>query len=483
MKGPYTAYVELGEHHVAPEATFAVAFFCVAIALLGWRRRLRPRPFSRGTSELNLSGKGTKDTAAKVDFLATKLHTQLLRFDVRWYKLEPQRNGYDETYLAQLAKTIHAAAGDGLQVIVTIYGTPKWASDQSLWGYVPAGYKAGVYRNFYPPSLSHLDDYQAFANKLATTFGSDVLGYECYNEPNAWFSLYPQRTSSDAAFGVRRYAAMLTAFSKGIRTGDPEALVIAGGTAPTGSNNTLGTSPQRFATELKSMVKLSVFDAYSHHPYTVGGTSNTAPEALPRYPNLTVSLGNISTLLKIFPTKPFYITEYGYYTVYRMAFGIYVNQVTQALYLPRAYKFVTRYPQIKALIWYPYQDSGLANPPANNSGRVLGPGDHHRHLQALLVRLCRRQQADSQGDQAEPHLAAPGRCTELCFIGRPARQEPGALPQDAGPCVAHPAQPSHGHQGLLACDRQADHGQDLVQGRLAGRDAQSGTHRQEVAER
>ena len=46
---------------------------------------------------------------------------------------------------------------------------------------------------------------------------------------------------------------------------------------------------------------------------------------MPRNPDLTVSLGTISTLLKIFPTKPFYITEYGYYTVYRIAFGIYVN--------------------------------------------------------------------------------------------------------------------------------------------------------------
>ena len=59
-------------------------------------------------------------------------------------------------------------------------------------------------------------------------------------------------------------------------------------------------------------MSLSVFDAYSHHPYAVGGTKNIAPEAQPRNPNLTVSLGNISTLLKIFPNKPFYLTEYGY---------------------------------------------------------------------------------------------------------------------------------------------------------------------------
>ena len=102
------------------------------------------------------------------------------------------------------------------------------------------------------------------------------MGYECYNEPDQWFSLFPQRSPSDDPFGVRRYAAMLTPFPKGIRAGDPKAPVIAGGGAPTGTNNILGTSPQRFATELKSMVNLSVFDAYPHHPYTAGGTSNAA---------------------------------------------------------------------------------------------------------------------------------------------------------------------------------------------------------------
>ena len=351
---------------------FVVTFLCIAAALLAMAASAQARTILRGTEDARVTNKGAQNPAAQVKFLATKLHAQLLRFDLRWAKLEPQRGKYDQTYLDQLAQTAHAAVGEGLKVIVTLYGTPKWASDQTLWHYVPPGYTRGVYHSIYPPAPSHLADFQGLATKLATTFGSDVLGYECRNEPNAWFSLYPQRTSSDADFGVRRYAAMLTAFSKGIRAGDPDALVIAGATAPTGMNNDLGTSPKRFASVLKSLVSSSVFDAYSHHPYTVGGTSNTAPEAQPRYPKYTVSLGNISTLLKIFPSKPFYITEYGYYTEYRIAMGIYVNQVTQAKYVPRAYKYAARFPQIKALIWFPYHDAGPAHPPADNGGVYSG---------------------------------------------------------------------------------------------------------------
>ena len=39
-----------------------------------------------------------------------------------------------------------------------------------------------------------------------------------------------------------------------------------------------------------------------------------APEAPPRDPTTTVNLQNLGTLLAIFPTKPFYLTEYGYQT-------------------------------------------------------------------------------------------------------------------------------------------------------------------------
>ena len=233
-------------------------------------------------------------------------------------------------------------------------------------------------------------------------------------------------------------------------------------------NTDLKTSPQRFASELKSLVSPSVFDAYSHHPYTVGGTRNIAPEAMPRNPKITVSLGNISTLLKIFPTKPFYITEYGYYTEYRIAFGVYVNQVTQAEYLPRAYKFVARYPQIKALIWYPYQDSGPADPPPDNggvySGLVTTTGAFKPSWYAFSGgnKLTIKATALSGASRRLAGAAHVGR------HGRTAGQDPRALPQDGGPSVACREEPHHRDEGFLPLCRQADGGHDLVQGRLAG---------------
>ncbi len=39
----------------------------------------------------------------------------------------------------------------------------EWASDRTLWRYVPPGYHAGVSHSFYPPAANRLIDFQAFA--------------------------------------------------------------------------------------------------------------------------------------------------------------------------------------------------------------------------------------------------------------------------------------------------------------------------------
>jgi len=135
--------------------------------------------------------------------------------------------------------------------------------------------------------------------------------------------------------------------------GQTDALVVAGATAPIGQNGPLSTSPQRFARVLRGGGAAKWFDVYSHHPY---GTY-APPGAPPRSPSHSVTLGNLSVLLKLFPDKPFYLTEYGYTTKYVAAFGGFpVSQVLQASYLTRSYSYLNRYPQVKVLLWFLVQD-------------------------------------------------------------------------------------------------------------------------------
>ena len=100
------------------------------------------------------------------------------------------------------------------------------------------------------------------------------------------------------------------------------------------------------------------FDVYSHHPYTPGGSINAAPDRPPNDPSHTVTLWNLRTLLRLFPGKPFYLTEYGYNTKPCRDFGGFtVSEAAQARYLKSAYRYAARYPQVKLLIWFLLRDT------------------------------------------------------------------------------------------------------------------------------
>ena len=96
------------------------------------------------------------------------------------------------------------------------------------------------------------------------------------------------------------------------------------------------------------------------------------PGLPPQYPTHTVSLSNIGTLLKIFPGKPFYLTEYGFSTEPSVAFGPPVTEAQQAAYLTKAYALAARHSQVKLLVWYLLQDTSPTGKPTSPLGWYLG---------------------------------------------------------------------------------------------------------------
>ncbi|HEY5473879.1 MAG TPA: hypothetical protein VIK32_11885, partial [Candidatus Limnocylindrales bacterium] len=240
----------------------------------------------------------------------------------------------------------------------TFYGVPRWASAQRFWQ------QTGGYHTKDAMSIWSLDAFRAFCDDVAGQLYGQVYAYECWNEPNLASRLFPQRTAHNKNFAADLYVKMLRHFSAGIHAGDAGALRVAGATAPHGYNSISSTSPRRFAARIKAKGAASLFDAYSHHPYMPGASPRLWPEAAPGSPNTTVTLQNLGTLLKLFPKKPFFLTEYGYQTAPCVWFsGQYVNQITQANYLRRAYAFVARYPQVKLLMWYLLKDH-MGSPPS-----------------------------------------------------------------------------------------------------------------------
>ena len=308
----------------------------------------------------------------------SQLHASTVRLMVFWARAEPAEGVFDEAYLFQLKTAIDAAQVHGLRVILTTYEVPKWASDTSLWKSPPPGpfgFKKNIYYYFYAPKAAALSQFTDFAQHIATEFKGEVFAYEAWNEANIFWFLYPQRTVTDGNAGVRTYFGMLKAFSKGIRAGDPDALVLGGNTASQGVNNVRSTSPLNWAHWLKSHGVLKYADAYSHHVYALGGSGPIrAPELAPRYPQWTVVLGNIGALLRIFPKTDFYLTEWGYNaTPSRLFGGGGVGEKQQAAYLTRGFKLAGKYPQIKLLIWYLRVDvkagSSIFSPPMSTGLR------------------------------------------------------------------------------------------------------------------
>ena len=313
---------------------------------------------------------------------SSKLRARWTRLQVHWAALQPVKpgtssggdkngDGYADAYVAQLDAITSELHKAGISVIMTPLDTPKWASDRSWWTTPPPGFKKGRYYPFYAPDMKNLTvsaQYKKVGTFLAKRYAGKVKHFEAWNEPNLGTYLYPQVPASAKSGGASIYLKMLKAWHAGVKAGSRDAVVIAGATSPRGRGDVTSTPPQAFARYLKANGASAYMDAYSHHPYTPGGSTRVAPGDLPNNPDRCVTLGNLGTLTRIFPTKPFYLTEYGYNTQYSRWFGVTVSPADQARYLRQAYAYAARNRQVKALLWFLVDDwnpSGNADKAGN----------------------------------------------------------------------------------------------------------------------
>jgi hypothetical protein len=341
---------------------------------------------ARGIADPTLTQVGPRldpgTQAEAIDQIGAKLRASYVRFVVSWASAEPVKaDEYNEAYLASVENALKLAQDQGLQVIVTFSDVPRWASNRAFWYRNPYQKKGYDRRYAMKTNTATLAAFQRFTRYVAHEFSAyDVWGYECWNEPNLHLTLYPQSTAKDKNYGAHVYIKMLKRFSRGISSGDRTAKRLAGATAPRGyaASSSLRlrrmmTSPQRFAQTIKAARVEKYFDAYSHHPYTPGASRKNQPEAAPRDPKTTVNLRNLGTLLRMFPKKSFYLTEYGYQTTACGSFsGQKVSLTQQASYLRRAYTYAKRYRQVKLLMWFLLDDFSPSSNPKDWAGFYTG---------------------------------------------------------------------------------------------------------------
>jgi len=296
-----------------------------------------------------------------------KLRAQIIRLNLDWNVVAAKKptNPADPADPAynwdQYDQVVLNAAKNKIQVLFTIYGTPRWAQ----------GSKKGV--NRVPAKMSSLKYFaQAAAKRYSGTYKLDdgtklpaVRKWLAWNEPNNPVFLLPQWQKIGKRYipiAARNYVGICTAIWSGVHaTHLSKEVVGCGATDPRGNNSGRNArpsiSPIAFLADLKHYgLKGSHFDVYAHHPYY--GSRTESPTTMPKGKQ-TVTLANLSVLTKLlgklYGNKKLWITEYGYQTSPPdRSFG--VSWINQARYLTKAYAIARKNPRVTMMLWFLLKD-------------------------------------------------------------------------------------------------------------------------------
>jgi len=295
------------------------------------------------------------------------LRAQVIRLNLDWNLIakkkpttptDPADPAYDwSTY----DRAVVNAAKNKIQVLFTIYGTPRWAQTG----------KKGVNRA--PTNMKSLRYFAlAAAKRYSGSFKRDdgtklpaVRKWLAWNEPNNPIFLQPQWQRFGKRWvpmAARNYVGICNAVYTGVHSSHLSKEVVGcGATDPRGNNaprsHRPSISPIAFLNALHRYgLKRRGFDVYAHHPYY--GRPSESPSTMPK-DKQTVMLANISVLTKLlskwYGNKKLWITEYGYQTrPPDRLFG--VTWTTQAQYLTQAYKLARQNPHITMMLWFLLRD-------------------------------------------------------------------------------------------------------------------------------
>lgn len=184
-----------------------------------------------------------------------------IRQRVSWARTEPAPGQLD---WAAWDAIVDGATRRGLQIILVLEDAPAWAKspkDVSIAGAPPRD----------PGTFAR------FAEQVAARYRGKVAAYQVWDEPNLG-----AHWGSDGV-NPAAYTALLSAGHQGIRRGDADARVLAGGLAPTTERSAANLSDLDFLRGMYAAGAAPFFDALAYKPY--GFWSDPADPADPRVTN------------------------------------------------------------------------------------------------------------------------------------------------------------------------------------------------------
>ena len=271
---------------------------------------------------------------------------QWIRANVNWAGLEPDRRGdVNEWLLAEYDYAVAQAHAAGIQVLMPISdGVPYWASADPAKRVEGDGTRswAVTYR---PTRASDYGDIVGFVVQHFSARG--VHAFQLWNEPN-----HPRFWPSGPS--ASEYLPLLREGYQAAKRADPVSTVLLGG---------LSKSDSYYLEDLYRLGGGAYFDAVAVQPYTYGVDPAAAWNGVHDWEdpdrisvNAFPAIKEVRASMVAFgdAEKDVWLTEFGYSTTSQDG-G--VSAARQAAYLVKAYRYVERFPWVKALFWYAARNS------------------------------------------------------------------------------------------------------------------------------
>lgn len=246
-----------------------------------------------------------------------------IRFDVGWSATEEQAKG---TYwrMTRLTNIINGIKSRGMEPVPAVMGTPAWANNN-----------AGMWT---PPTNDQ--DFYDYMKYITARFNT-VRYWEIWNEPNLPEFWQP---APDAA----RYTKLLQAGYRGLKAGNPNALVISGG---------LSNNDKEYLQQMYNAGARGYFDLFGLHPYTENRSPYYTCHSYDHEWNFCGITDMKQTMEANGDTgKHIFVTETGW-TTSKVSWGVTESQ--QAQFLTEAYnRILTEFPYVDALVIYNLRNRG-----------------------------------------------------------------------------------------------------------------------------
>jgi hypothetical protein len=189
----------------------------------------------------------------------------------------------------------------------------------------------------------------------------DVTMFSIWNEPNLGQFLTPQFAGTKIV-SPTIYAHLFMAAYRGIKAGDPKAIVVAGETSnrgrnvPTGRPGQDSVAPATFAQLVAKADKHLPLAAWATHPYPTN--FKFGPNQKVAFPNVAFSTMTRfgQSLQKWFGhSVPIWVTEYGEMTKPQSILG--VSYAQQAADARKALEMAAENPYVHMFVWFILRDS------------------------------------------------------------------------------------------------------------------------------